>query len=128
MNTPDNIQSLKSNEIFVFGSNTEGRHGAGAARLAMEFSAIYGQARGLQGQAYAIVTKDLRKGNRSVSPLEIRAQVRNMYSFAKQHPQLVFLVTKIGTGLGGFTVEEMRVIFKGLAKPVNVLLPKEFEA
>jgi len=32
MNTPENIQSLKSNEIFVFGSNTLGRHGAGAAQ------------------------------------------------------------------------------------------------
>jgi hypothetical protein len=61
MNTPENIQSLKSNEIFVFGSNTLGRHGAGAAKQAMKFGAKYGQARGLQGQTYAIVTKDLAK-------------------------------------------------------------------
>ena len=50
------------NVIFVFGSNTEGKHGAGAAALAKsEFGAIQGQAEGLQGNSYAIITKDLKK-------------------------------------------------------------------
>ena len=49
------------NTIFVFGSNPEGRHGAGAAKVAREqFGAIYGQGEGLQGNAYALPTKDLR--------------------------------------------------------------------
>ena len=34
--TPENITSLKPNEIFVFGSNTEGRHGLGAALTAKQ--------------------------------------------------------------------------------------------
>ena len=56
--TPDNIQTLKPNEIFVFGSNLSGIHGGGAARLAYEkFGAIYGQGVGLMGQSYAIPTK-----------------------------------------------------------------------
>jgi len=127
MNTPENIQSLKSNEIFVFGSNTLGRHGAGAAKQAMKFGAKYGQARGLQGQTYAIETKNLALGSRSIEIEEIRKQVADMYAVAMSKPDMVFLVTKIGTGLGGFTVDEMRRAFVGLAKPLNVILPKEFE-
>lgn len=37
--------------IFVFGSNPEGRHGAGSARVAVKhFGAIYCQGEGLQGE------------------------------------------------------------------------------
>lgn len=57
--TPENIQTLKENEVFVFGSNLAGIHGAGAAKLAYEkFGAIKGQGFGLQGQSFAIPTKD----------------------------------------------------------------------
>ena len=53
--TPD------ANTIFVFGSNPEGRHGAGAAKVAREkFGAIYGQGEGLQGNAYALPTKRIK--------------------------------------------------------------------
>lgn len=55
--TPENIQELKDNQIFVFGSNMNGNHAGGAARLAVEkFGAIMGQAEGIQGQSYAIPT------------------------------------------------------------------------
>lgn len=38
------------NTIFVFGSNPEGRHGAGSAKVAKEkFGAVYGVGEGLQG-------------------------------------------------------------------------------
>ena len=47
------ITELKENQIFVFGSNTEGRHGKGAALLAFEkFGAIYGKSEGRMGQCY----------------------------------------------------------------------------
>ena len=67
------INELKENEVFVFGSNPEGRHGAGAAKVAREqFGAVYGQGEGLQGNAYALPTKDLRvkenRGFKSISP------------------------------------------------------------
>lgn len=32
--TPNKIASLQNNEIFVFGSNLDGLHGGGAARIA----------------------------------------------------------------------------------------------
>ena len=57
---PINKAEMGPNDIFVFGSNTEGKHGGGAARVALnDYNAIYGQPRGLQGESYAIVTKDL---------------------------------------------------------------------
>ena len=41
------------NTIFVFGSNTEGRHGAGSAKVALEcFGAEYGNPSGLQGESH----------------------------------------------------------------------------
>lgn len=48
--------------IFVFGSNPKGIHGAGAASVAKaQFGAIEGQGEGLQGESYALPTKDLDK-------------------------------------------------------------------
>lgn len=55
--TPDRISELKENEIFVFGSNIEGAHGGGAARLAYNrFGAVWGLGTGIQGRSYAIPT------------------------------------------------------------------------
>lgn len=70
------------NTIFVFGSNPEGRHGAGAAKTAVQkFGAIYGQGEGLQGNAYALPTKDLRVTNTSNLVPGIRALVK----FGRMH-------------------------------------------
>ena len=53
--TPERINHLESNEVFVFGSNARGLHYGGAARAAVEkFGAIMGQGHGLQGKSYAI--------------------------------------------------------------------------
>ena len=68
------IEFLEPNQIFVFGSNTQGRHGAGAALIAKQkFGAIYGKAEGLQGQSYAIITKDLTS---SVHPSRTPNQIK----------------------------------------------------
>lgn len=136
--TPDNIQTLGPNEIFVFGSNTEGRHGKGAALTAKQkFGAIYGQAEGYQGKSYAIITKDLSKGERSISlyskELEksIYTQVLLFLGFARRQPHLKFYVTKLGSSLAGYTIEEIKEVFNkanGISGiPDNVILPKEYE-
>ena len=122
--TPSLILSLKSNQIFVFGSNTEGRHGKGAARVAMKFGARYGEATGPQGRTYAIVTKELSKGCRSV-PLELIAeQVTEFLEYARSEPELEFLVSPIGCGLAGYRPEEIAPMFA--ERPENVRLPKSF--
>ncbi len=119
----DDIHTLEPNQIFVFGSNTQGRHGLGAAKQAMSFDAIYGQSKGRQGQTYAIVTKDLTKhGKRTVSIDEIELQVIELIQYAQANPQLEFLVTPIGCGLAGYTAQEIKECFEGLAVPSNVVL------
>lgn len=101
------ITTLASNEIFVFGSNPEGRHGAGAAKAAIKFGARYGCGRGLYGQTYALVTKNLspgfkeastgilyhKEGYRSVSKEMIRENIRELYECARNHPDKDFLIT-----------------------------------
>lgn len=130
--TPENITSLKPNEVFVFGSNTEGKHGAGAAKTAVDsFGAKYGQAKGLQGQSYGIVTKDLAKGKKSVTLDSIYQQIIGLNNEAKVKNTLKFYVTKLGTDLAGFKIEEIKQIWKNIQENYviadNIILPKEFE-
>lgn len=117
------ITALSTDQIFVFGSNTEGRDGAGAARAALSFGAQYGNPRGLQGKTYAIITKDLRKGNRSVSLSYIESQIKEMYNFARKHREKEFIVTPIGCGLGGFSASEIGPLFTKNHPPDNISLP-----
>ena len=72
------------NTIFVFGSNPEGIHGGGAAKVAHEnFGAIYGMGEWIQGSSYAIPTKDLRvkenNGYRSISKERIIKSIKHFY-------------------------------------------------
>lgn len=127
--TPDPINPhwLTENDILVFGSNTEGRHGAGLARYALDYrGAMYGTAVGPQGYSYAIVTKNLAKGMRSVSLESIDNQIHTMLIYAEQHPELIFWVGKIGTKLAGFTIDEIKNMFTNKRIPDNVHLPIEF--
>lgn len=118
--SPDKITSLNPNQIFVFGSNLQGRHAGGAARYAMEhFGASWGQGVGLQGQSYAIPTIQ--------GPVStIRPYVEKFIDFATSHPEYEFLVTPIGCGIAGFTEVEIAPLFKEAVALENVRLPKSF--
>ena len=124
--TPDKITELKENQIFVFGSNLNGNHAGGAARLAVEkFGATEGQAKGLQGQSYAIPT--LNKDMQKLSIEDISKSIDTLYSFANDNADLEFYVTKIGCGIAGFEIEEIANIFKSKEfTPFNIILPMEF--
>jgi hypothetical protein len=117
---------MENRNIFVFGSNTQGRHGKGAALSAVRMhGAIYGQARGLQGNAYAIVTKELRKDKPPVHLNHVLAQVKSLFlPFAREHPEMTFNVTAIGCGLAGFKPSEIAPLFED--SPDNVKLPGVF--
>ena len=118
--TPEYIKNLKDHEIFVFGSNLAGMHAGGAARVAVEkFGAIMGQGVGLQGQSYAIPT--MQGGVNTIKPY-----VDEFIAFAKQHPELTFLVTKIGCGIAGFTPKEIAPLFAGAINVPNIHLPVDF--
>jgi hypothetical protein len=110
--------------IFVFGSNEAGRHGKGAALFARQnHGAVYGQAFGLQGNSFAIPTKDRRL---STLPLpQIEAYVKQFKTFADQHPDLHFVVTAIGCGLAGYKPDQIAPMFRDA--PRNCELPVEFD-
>lgn len=127
MYTPEIITSLKPNEIFVYGSNQYSRHGAGSAKAAKDhFGAIYGDCPiGLCGQSYGIITKSFNEVEATLKFIE--RQVWVLYQFAFMRPELTFYVTKIGTALAGFTIEEIGSIFKAMPiQPENIILPIEF--
>lgn len=123
--TPEEITSLKANEVFVFGSNFAGRHGKGAALLAMKkFGAKPGQGTGLMGQSYGIATKDARL--RTLPLDSVLWQIRKFIKFAEQNPQLHFLVTQIGCGLAGYKPKDIAPLFFRHQIPGNVSLPEPF--
>ena len=115
--TPEFISELKPGEIFVFGSNLRGMHGGGAAYAAYrKFGAIMGQGVGLQGQSYAIPT--MQGGVETIRPY-----VDEFIAFAKAHPELTFLVTRIGCGIAGFTDDEISPLFEKAHNVDNIVLP-----
>lgn len=117
--TPSQINVLEANEVFVFGSNFQGRHIGGAARSAKEkFGAVWGIGEGLQGQSYAIPTME---GSENIKPA-----VERFTSFARQHQELKFFVTAIGCGIAGYQVEEIAPLFVDAAYLQNVYLPVSF--
>lgn len=128
--TSADISELKPNEIFVFGSNAEGVHGRGAALVAKEkFGAKQGQAEGLQGQSYAVITKKNWRVPKSSTLEEIRDQISKLLEFAKQNSNNKFLVTKLGSSLAGYSTQEIKSIFNSLTSeiPDNIVLPEEYE-
>lgn len=123
--TPKIITHLQPNEIFVYGSNQYARHGAGSAKAAVDkFGAIYKDVpMGLCGQSYGIITKSF--SDTPVSLEFIRQQIDVLYSFAILRQDLTFYVTKIGTALAGFSIEQIADLFPSYT-PTNIILPKEF--
>lgn len=118
--TPDMITHLNDGEIFVFGSNLQGMHGGGAARIAYErFGAIWGQGVGLQGKCYGIPT--MHGGVEAIKPY-----VDEFIAFAKANPHFTFLVTKIGCGIAGFKEEEIAPLFADALQVENIVLPESF--
>lgn len=118
--TPDNIVSLRENEVFVFGSNLRGQHGGGAARVAYQkFGAEWGVGVGMTGQCYAIPT--MQGGVETIRPY-----VSDFIAFARMHSEYRFLVTRIGCGIAGFRDEDIAPLFRNALKLDNVVLPESF--
>ena len=133
------ITSLGPNDIFVFGSNRAGRHGAGAARQAFcSFGAVMGVGEGLRGKSYAFPSLD-----ENLNPVHLYDLVASrdlLYETARQHPGLTFLLTKVGCGLAGRDESEMRALFsrpeehaEGVIvpykeRPENIILPEDWRS
>ncbi|MBT5491936.1 hypothetical protein HOK00_06735, partial [bacterium] len=143
-----NVSTLKENEVFVFGSNPEGRHGAGAAKVAMnKFGAIYSKGRGLYGQSYALPTKNLtenyeeqissrkvikykKAGFRSISKDQIKSNIKDFYKVARKEKDKVFYIAykNDSKNLNGYSSEEMiEMFFEGFRLPKNIVFSNTFE-
>lgn len=153
--TPENITTLKPNEVFVFGANTAGGHGGGTAGLAQrgttssnytalpigtkgkwsEYGIVDKLMQGTEGKSFGIVTKaatisgaSLKIGaKRSVTLSRIEESINALIKTASENPSLKFLVTKFGTNMAGFSVQEMKSLLENKNLPDNIILPKEFE-
>lgn len=113
-------QTIFKQTIFVFGSNLAGRHGKGAALTAFrQHGAIYGQGTGLQGNSYAIPTKD---EHIQTLPLnKIKKYVDTFVRFAELNPDMKFQVTRVGCGLAGYEDADIAPMFAHA--PTNCMLP-----
>jgi hypothetical protein len=142
------ILDLEKNQIFVFGSNPEGRHGKGAAKVAMDkFGARYGQGRGLSGKSYGLITKNLKSGfcekltngdhitynksgMRSISKEMMIVNIKELYHTARKMKETQFFVayTKNGRLLNGYSIQEMASFFREASKriPRNIVFEKGF--
>ena len=118
--SPDYINRLNENDVFVFGSNLEGNHNGGAARIAVDkFDAIMGQGVGMQGKCYAIPT--MQGGVETIKPY-----VDEFIEFASQHQEKTFLVTRIGCGIARFKDSDIAPLFREALEIQNILLPRSF--
>lgn len=116
--TPTIITELKEGEIIVFGSNAQGDHYGGLAKVCFDkFGAICGQGNGLQGQCYAINT---------MSGIDIIiGEINEFILFAKDNSDFTFLVTLIGCGIAGYSPKDIAPLFPPVL-PSNIILPIEF--
>lgn len=102
--------------IFVFGSNLAGRHGRGAALTAKNhYKAQYGVGCGLTGFSYALPTRD--ENIRTLPLVDIKANVEEFINYAKDNPDMHFMVTKVGCGLAGYASHQIAPFFKDA--PIN---------
>lgn len=118
--TPDRVESLSQCEIFVFGSNLEGQHMGGAARMAYErFGAEWGVGDGPTGRCYAIPT--MHGGLK-----DIRPYAEKFIAYAKEHPKNRFLLTRVGCGIAGFKDDDMAQLFEDALDVPNITYPHEW--
>lgn len=127
--TPEHITELQPDEIFVFGSNENGAHMGGAAKIAYDhFGAVWGQAVGHFGQSYAIPTLD--RDMQRVEPEELYIHLKDFLQYVQKRLNLKFYLTKIGCGIAGWNVEDVKNIFWEVLGsepiPENLFIPKEF--
>ena len=114
-------------EIWGFGSNLSGIHGAGAAKVALDkFCARWGVGAGPTGDAYAIPTKQVyyddpeekspgirwaKQGLVTMSIHAIKPYVDQFIDYSDALKYKTFFLTRIGCGLAGYKDEEIAPLF-----------------
>lgn len=139
------IKKLQKDMVLVVGTNPAGRHGKGAAKFAMQFGAKYGQGRGMMGQVYGLITKNLnpgyveihgnreilydKVGPRSLSKEQIKENIFDLYTVAMSLPTTRFIVIyqADGNNLNGYTDREMWDMFTHVDPPDNLYFHHSFK-
>ena len=128
MSDTKNDFNVYTGPVFVFGANQSGAHGAGSALAARKnYGAQLGVGNGITGQSYGIPTCAYNDKPPVITPLtpeEVVAFVNEFVEYAKAHPELIFMMTKIGTGIGGFSGDEICAMLA--ACPDNVDMPMDW--
>lgn len=137
---------LNTKRVFVFGSNPEGRHGLGAAKTAMSMGAKYGIGRGLQGNTYALPTKNISKhlpyveratgivytktGACSISLQQIKANLEELCEVAKNNKERAFIVSYQNSKktLSGYSPSDIIKQLKSIPYvPSNIIIHESFK-
>ena len=114
----------KATDIFVFGSNTAGVHGAGAAKTAYEkYGARWGKGLGHYGNSFALPTKDHNIQTLPMHKIEI--YVKAFMQYAEDHKELDFMVTRVGCGLAGLHDQQIACMFD--FAPANCFFDTKWE-
>lgn len=140
------ITTLKENEIFVYGANPEFRNGKGAALQARSFGAkAFGGGRGIVGQTYGLVTKNLKPnyleketgilytkaGEKSLTKAQISDNILELYKTANNHKDKRFLIAykNQNSNLNGYSSEEIFELFvKNKDVPNNIIFNDSFKS
>lgn len=113
---------------FVFGSNLQGRHGAGAAKFArVKLGAVPGVSYGRTGNCYALPTRTFFANKlETLSLSQIKYYIDRFISEIRQDGlnNELFYLTKIGCGLAGLTEEEIAPLFAKI--PYTVIIPEDW--
>ena len=122
--TPEHVTVLKANQCFVFGSNKQGRHGAGAAHDAVAyFDAKEGVGEGFTGGCYAFPTVEKLFPYTKVTVESLNKSAKKFEKAVEENPDIEFLVTPLGLGHAGFQIQVIAEALKGLINKPNVWLP-----
>ena len=119
------VTTLPNGCVFVFGSNTRGAHGKGAALDAVKlFGAQYGVGLGIAGKSFAIPTKDAFL--RTLDVVTINHYIQVFKTFVEANPHLTFYLTPIGCGLAGYSAADIAPLFLPL-RHLDVIFPISFK-
>lgn len=128
------INRLEKNQIFCFGSNPIKIQGAGAALFAVKkgwcsSNESMNNCLSRSGRAWGIVTVTGPGKKKSKTPEEIANNISKLYRFAKDNPDMEFLVAYTGKSnynLNGYSNKQLAEMFSSLEIPDNVVFEEEF--
>lgn len=120
------INKLQPNEIIVVGTNENGFHYGGAAKQAFDdFGLKWGVGEGLSGQSYAFPT--LNKEMEQRSEEELLNSIRILINNCEYYNNKTFILTSVGTGIAGFSIDYVKGLFNQFTLPNNLTLPEEWK-